>query len=193
MQRETLSLSGRRTDDEERVVFRAEWPARDRAYWSTPKPMASISTHSRARSAWLLIGYVALACDLHGEAQVVEDLGASIKMLDPLYADPSKTRARAAGGLHALAARPEVDAARVGAIGFCFGGTMGLELARSGADIRAIVGFHSGLSTVAPKTDAKAIQARVLVCIGGDDPFIPLGQRVQTSNPRCAVAASIGK
>jgi dienelactone hydrolase len=123
------------------------------------------------------LGYVALACDLHGEARVVEDLGESIKMLDSLYADPSKTRARATGGLLALAARPEVDAARIGTIGFCFGGTMSLELARSGADIKAVVGFHSGLTTAAPKSDAKAIKARILVCIGGDDPFIPLEQR----------------
>jgi len=137
-----------------------------------------LNKHALSRAERLAsIGYVALACDLHGEAQVVEDLGVSIKMLDPLYADPSKTRARAAGGLHALAARSEVDATRVGAIGFCFGGTMGLELARSGADIKAIVGSHSGLATVAPKADARAIRARVLVCIGGDDPFIPLGQR----------------
>lgn len=54
---------------------------------------------------------------------------------------------------------------------------MSLELARSGADIKAVVGFHSGLGTVAPKTDARAIKARILVCIGGDDPFIPLEQR----------------
>ena len=54
---------------------------------------------------------------------------------------------------------------------------MSLELARSGADIKAVVGFHSGLATTAPKTDAKAIKARILVCIGGDDPFIPLEQR----------------
>jgi dienelactone hydrolase len=54
---------------------------------------------------------------------------------------------------------------------------MCLELARSGADVKAIVGFHSGLSTVAPRTDADAIKARILVCIGADDPFIPIEQR----------------
>jgi dienelactone hydrolase len=123
------------------------------------------------------MGYVALACDLHGNARVVDDLQAAIGMLDPLYADPSKTRARATGGMRALKARAEVDSATVAAIGFCFGGTMSLELARSGADIKAVVGFHSGLATIAPKTDAKAIRARILVCIGGDDPFIPLEQR----------------
>jgi dienelactone hydrolase len=52
-----------------------------------------------------------------------------------------------------------------------------LELARSGADVKAVVGFHSGLGTTAPKTDAKSVKGRVLVCIGGDDPFIPLAER----------------
>ena len=54
---------------------------------------------------------------------------------------------------------------------------MALELARSGAEVAAVTGFHSGLSTAAPKTDAKAIKARVLVCIGADDPMITPDQR----------------
>ena len=137
-----------------------------------------LNKHALERAERLAsMGYVALACDLHGEALVVEDLGVSIGMLDPLYADPSKTRTRAIAALLALVARTEVDEARIGAIGFCFGGTMSLELASSGADIKAVVGFHSGLATVASKTDAKSIKARILVCIGGDDPFIPLEQR----------------
>jgi dienelactone hydrolase len=137
-----------------------------------------LNAHALDRAERLAsLGYVALASDLHGGATLYEDLGKAIKMLEPMYADPSKTRARAMGALNALAVRPEVDAARIGAIGFCFGGTMGLELARSGAKIKAVVGFHSGLSTTAPKTDARAIKAKILVCIGGDDPFIPPQQR----------------
>ncbi len=54
---------------------------------------------------------------------------------------------------------------------------MSLELARSGANLRAVVGFHSGLATGAPKSDAKNIRARILVCIGADDPMIPPDQR----------------
>lgn len=137
-----------------------------------------LNEHALTRAERLAsLGYVALACDLHGEGRVVDDLGVSIDMLDSLYADPSKTRARAIGGMRALMGRAEVDAGRLAAIGFCFGGTMSLELARSGADIKAVVGFHSGLATVAPKTDARAIRAKILVCIGGDDPFIPPEQR----------------
>ncbi len=139
-----------------------------------------LSEHAISRAERLAaLGYVALACDLHGEGRLIDDLQEAIGALQPLFAEPSKTRARAAGGLHALTARAEVDNTRVGAIGFCFGGTMALELARSGAEVAAIVGFHSGLGTAAPKTDAKAIKGRVLVCIGADDPMIPPEQRAE--------------
>ena len=137
-----------------------------------------LSEHAISRAERLAaLGYVALACDLHGNAALVDDLQEAIGLLKPMYADTSITRARAVGGLQALTARAEVDAGQIAAIGFCFGGTMALELARSGADLKAIVGFHSGLSTTAPKTDAKSIKARVLVCIGADDPMIPAEQR----------------
>jgi dienelactone hydrolase len=137
-----------------------------------------LSEHAISRAERLASqGYIALACDLHGDGQLVDDLQQAIGLLQPLFTEPAKTRARAGGALKALIARPEVDAVRVGAIGFCFGGTMALELARSGAEIKAVVGFHSGLATAAPKTDAKAIKARVLVCIGADDPMIPPAQR----------------
>jgi dienelactone hydrolase len=124
-------------------------------------------------------GYAALACDLHGKGLVVDDLKEAIALLQPMFADPSHTRARALGGLQALAARPEVDTSRIAAIGFCFGGTMALELARSGAHIKAAVGFHSGLATAAPKTDAKNIKGKIMVCIGADDPMIPPEQRLE--------------
>ena len=123
------------------------------------------------------MGFVALACDLHGDGRVIDAVEPAVAALKPLFADPGRTRARARGGLDALLARPEVDAGRIAAIGFCFGGTMALELARSGADIAAAVGFHSGLSSEAPKSDARSIKGRVLVCIGADDPMIPAEQR----------------
>jgi dienelactone hydrolase len=122
-------------------------------------------------------GYVALACDLHGDGRIVDDLQEAVGLLQPLLAEPARTRARASGALKALTGRSEVDATRVASIGYCFGGTMSLELARSGANLKAVVGFHSGLGTNAPQTDAKAIKARVLVCIGADDPMIPPEQR----------------
>ena len=120
-------------------------------------------------------GYVALACDLHGEGRFVDDLPEALALVQPLFDDPGRTRARAAAAMRALAARPEVDASRMAAIGFCF--NMPLELARSGADLRAAVGFHTCLGTKAPPIAPGTIKGRILVCIGGDDPFIPAEQR----------------
>ena len=139
-----------------------------------------LGEHALSRAARLAeLGYAALACDLHGAGRQIDELEEAIALLQPLYAEPARTRARARGGLDALVARAEVDATRIAAIGFCFGGTMALELARSGAELRAVVGFHSGLATTAPRSDAKAVKARVLVCIGADDPVIPPAQRAE--------------
>ncbi len=136
-----------------------------------------LGEHARARAERLAgLGFVALACDLHGGATVHDDLDTARGLIGALRADPLRTRARAKGGLDALLGRPEVDPARIAAIGYCFGGTMALELARSGADIAGVVGFHSGLATEAPQ-DAKHIRGRVLVCIGADDPGIDPAQR----------------
>jgi dienelactone hydrolase len=121
------------------------------------------------------LGYVALACDLHGEGRLVDDLQQAMGLLQPLFDNPSRTRARAIAALQVLISRPEVVATRVAAISFCF--PMALELARSGADLKAAVGFHTGLTTKAPITKAGSIRARILVCIGADDPFVPIDQR----------------
>lgn len=137
-----------------------------------------LGEHAISRAERLAaLGYVALACDLHGEGRIIDDLQQAVGLVQTLMADPARIRARAAGGLTVLTGRSEVDSTRIASIGFCFGGTMSLELARSGAALKAVVGFHSGLATNAPKTDAKAIKARILVCIGADDPMIPPEQR----------------
>jgi dienelactone hydrolase len=84
---------------------------------------------------------------------------------------------RAKAGLNVLLSQPRVDTTRIAAIGYCFGGTMCLELVRARTDLAAIVGFHSGLST-SSKVAPGAITAKVLVCIGADDPMIPPDQRI---------------
>ncbi len=135
-----------------------------------------INRHARTRARRLAdAGYVALACDLHGGGTTME-FGAAMTVIRALRADPPRVRALGAGALDVLASRPEVDAARVAAIGYCFGGTVALELARGGAALTAVVGFHSGLATARP-AEASTIRARVLACIGADDPTIPPEQR----------------
>jgi dienelactone hydrolase len=96
--------------------------------------------------------------------------------LGPLMGDPDRTRALGRAGLDVLLAQPQTDPTRLAAIGYCFGGTMALELARAGTNLRAVVGFHSGLATAKP-ADAANITAKVLVCIGTEDPLIPAEQR----------------
>ena len=96
--------------------------------------------------------------------------------LGALAGDPDRIRALAQAGLDVLLASEYADPDRVAAIGYCFGGTLSLELARSGAALAAVVGFHSGLATTRPE-DAARITGKVLVCIGADDPIIPPEQR----------------
>jgi dienelactone hydrolase len=136
-----------------------------------------LNDHAKERAERLAkLGYAALAADLHGGGQMIDDLPEAMKLLQPLYADPSRIRTRTKAAMQALAAHGAVDAGRIAAIGFCFGGTMALELARSGAAIKSAIGFHSGLATKAPAAKGD-IKARILVCIGADDPFIKPEER----------------
>ena len=137
-----------------------------------------LGEHAISRAERLAgMGYAALACDLHGDGRLVDNLQQAVDLLQPLLADPNKTRARAGGALKALTSRSEVDAKRVASIGFCFGGTMSLELARGGADLKAVVGFHSGLGTAKPD-ETKSIKPKILICIGAEDPLIPADLRL---------------
>lgn len=122
-------------------------------------------------------GYAAFACDLHGGAEYIADLVSVRGRLAALRSEPDRIVERASGALDLLAGMPEVDQARIGAVGFCFGGTMALELARSGAALLAVVGFHCDLAT-RDATRAHQIRSRVLVCVGSDDPIISVEQRI---------------
>ncbi|MBL8675136.1 MAG: dienelactone hydrolase family protein [Rhodospirillales bacterium] len=123
------------------------------------------------------LGYVAYAMDYHGDGRPLANPADTMARLNPWRADPTGIRVRAGIALKLLAARPEVDARRMAAIGYCFGGTTALELARAGEDLRCVVGFHSGLATARPQ-DAVNIKAKVLVNIGAEDPIIPPEQRL---------------
>jgi dienelactone hydrolase len=119
------------------------------------------------------LGYVALAGDPYGDGLELNDLQEAIKLATGLFADPSKSRNRARVGLDKLASLPQVDPSRLAAIGYCMGGTFSLELARDGAPLKGIVSFHGGLQTQRP-AEAGGIKAKILVCTGADDPFVPV-------------------
>jgi dienelactone hydrolase len=131
---------------------------------------AGFGGHERDRARMLTeLGYVAFAPDLFGEAFQTRERG--VEVITGLVGDPPALRARLADALACMRARPAVDSPRTAAIGFCFGGLAALELARSGADLRAVVSFHGGLTTKAPAAPNE-VKAAVLVCTGAADPFV---------------------
>jgi len=135
-----------------------------------------LGAHAKQRAERLAgLGYVALAGDPYGDGLEFNNLQDAIKQASGLFADPAKTRARARAALDKLSSLPQVDASRLAAIGFCMGGTFSLELARDGAPLKGIVSFHGGLQTQRPAA-AGQVAAKILVCTGADDPFVPVAQ-----------------
>ena len=134
-----------------------------------------LTEHPKERARMLAaLGYVAFAMDTYGERPASID--EARVLLRGLMADLPTLRKRAQAALDIVKAHAHVDPRRTAAIGFCFGGTTVLELARSGADVAGVVGFHAGLTTTAPQ-DAKNIKAKVLVLLGATDPVITAEQR----------------
>lgn len=131
-----------------------------------------LGDHARERARRLAeLGYVALAADLLGDGALHPDIASVAPAMQALFADRAMWRGRARAALDTLLAQPQVDAARVAAIGFCFGGATALELARSGAPLAAIATFHAGLMAELPG-DAGHNRAGVLICHGADDPLV---------------------
>ncbi len=121
-------------------------------------------------------GYVAFALDMYGKGLLAKTSQEAQGLATPFYQDRAKMRARAQAGLDVLAGHARVDNTKLAAIGYCMGGAVALELARSGADIDATVSFHGGLSTPDPD-DAKSIRGSVLVCNGAADAYVPREER----------------
>jgi len=119
------------------------------------------------------LGYVAFALDVYGKDNRPANRGEAGKTAGGFKKDRALYRKRLQLGLEQLLAQPGVDSKQIAAIGYCFGGTGVLELARSGAAVNGVVSFHGGLDSPAPE-DGKKIQSKILVCHGADDPFVPL-------------------
>jgi len=116
------------------------------------------------------LGYVAFCADIYGKGVRPQNTAEAGAQAGKYKGDRQLLRARVNAGLDALRRQPQVDPNRIAAIGYCFGGTTVLELARSGADVAGVVSFHGGLDARDP-ADGKNIKCEVLVCHGADDPF----------------------
>lgn len=116
------------------------------------------------------LGYVAFCADIYGKGVRPQDYKAAGAEAAKYKTDRALLRLRVNAGLDELRRNELVDPKRIAAIGYCFGGTTVIELARSGAELNGIVSFHGGLDSPTP-ADGKNIKSKVLVCHGADDPF----------------------
>lgn len=131
---------------------------------------------SRAQQVAAL-GYVAFALDMYGQGIRPANPKASAKESSKYKNDRALMRARAQAGLEQLRRHPLVANQELAVMGYCFGGTTSLELARSGAAIKGAISFHGHLDTPDPQ-DAKNIKGKILVLHGADDPYVPQKQIV---------------
>ena len=118
------------------------------------------------------LGYVALAADLYGQGRVFDDPAEGSAAAIDLRERGEVLRGRVVASFEAFRSLSEVEDDRIGAIGYCLGGQCVLELARSGADARAVVSFHGALTTHERAAPGR-VRARVLVLTGARDPYAP--------------------
>jgi dienelactone hydrolase len=116
------------------------------------------------------LGYIAFCADIYGKGVRPKDTTEAGALAAKYKNDRQLLRARVNAGLAQLQGLMFVDPKRIAAIGYCFGGTAVIELARSGADVNGVVSFHGGLDSPTP-ADGKNIKCKVLALAGADDPF----------------------
>lgn len=129
--------------------------------------------HAKAKAEELAkLGYVAFAADMYGDGKIADDRDHAMKMATATRANVDVWRGRAKAAYKVLTDSEMVDATKTAAIGYCFGGTTALQLAATGADLKAVSTFHAALPKLKDE-EAKAIKAKVQVHHGADDKFIP--------------------
>jgi dienelactone hydrolase len=127
--------------------------------------------HEKDRARMLAeLGFVAFALDMYGEVSDTRER--AMELLNGLVGNPKLWDERILAGLAQLKAQPNVDASRLAAIGFCFGGMTVLELVRASSEMACVVAFHPGLTGL-PESDPRKVTGKVMVCAGQLDPLIP--------------------
>lgn len=117
------------------------------------------------------MGYTAIAIDMYGDGKQAAHPGDAGKFAGEVISNLPEATARFNAAIDLLKAHESVDSEKIAAIGYCFGGSVALTMANSGADLDAVAAFHSGVTLPIMPNDK--LKARVLVCNGEDDTFIP--------------------
>jgi dienelactone hydrolase len=135
---------------------------------------AGLDDHARGRARrFAEAGFVTFACDMYGEG-VTANRERIMRHIGELRTNRGAIVRRVQAAIEILSSRPGVDG-RIALVGYCFGGMIALEYARSGAAIGAVVSVHGGLETASPAGPA-SIRAPILVCHGALDPHVPMPQ-----------------
>ncbi len=151
--------------------------------WRGPRPVVLIihdwnglGDYEKKRARMIAqLGYVAFAVDIYGQGVRPTQQADMARLSGTYKRDRELYRRRLQSALDFIVDQREVDRRRIAAIGYCFGGTGALELARMGAPVRGVVSFHGGLDASALAT-VSPMKTEVLVCHGADDPFVPPAQ-----------------
>ncbi|HWT16210.1 MAG TPA: dienelactone hydrolase family protein [Patescibacteria group bacterium] len=177
VQTRTLSYDVEGTTVESVLVYDDAGAAKRPALVMVPNWMGVNASQIEKAKAIAGKDYVILVADVYGKATRPADADEAGKAAGAMYADRAALRARVNAALDQLANAKDapVDATKLGAIGFCFGGATALELARSGADIAGVVSFHGNLATDLP-AKAGEVKAKVLALNGADDTYVPVDQ-----------------
>ncbi len=132
-----------------------------------------VQDYARSRAAQLAqLGYAAFCADIYGKGIRPNDPKECSAEAGKYKTNRVLFRQRLNLALDAFKTQPGIDASRLAAIGYCFGGLGVIELARSGADVKGVVSFHGALDAPAP-TDGSTVKAKVLILHGAEDPFVP--------------------
>ena len=135
---------------------------------------AGLDDHAKEQARrFANLGYVAFACDMYGNG-VAGNRERVMSRIMELRGDTAKLCGRASAGIEVLRQHPRVDD-RVAAVGYCFGGMAVLELARSGFDLMGAVSVHGTLDTPC-RCERDSVKAKILVCHGALDPYVPMEQ-----------------
>lgn len=138
--------------------------------------------YARQRADMLAeLGYVALAVDMYGGGKQAAHPEDAMKFTSEVLASLDGAKARFESAMETLKANENVDADKIGAIGYCFGGSVVLSMANAGFDLDAVAAFHGGIGLpIWPEEDG--VKAKVLVCNGADDPFVTAEQLANFKN-----------
>jgi dienelactone hydrolase len=132
--------------------------------------------HARDQAVRLAkAGYVGFALDMYGKGKVAEHPQDAQAFMQEATKDPMTMWMRFNAALDLLKQQPQVDATKIGAIGYCFGGAVALGMARAGADLQAVGTFHAAMPPGPPPEKGK-VKPRILIQAGGADPMVKRDQ-----------------